>query len=122
MTFLFGAEEKKREKTMLSLSIWLVYSADGDKNKLRCTSGELYSNKAFRFLVSYLPLRLFFLICVVCQDPQKIKTFYTKVVLPLVSRKCFRRILLEEKVFLFLNRDLLWTLNCFHLLKVIVLF
>lgn len=107
---------------MMSLSIWLVYSADGDENKLRCASGELCSNKAFRLLVSYLPLRLFFVICVVCQALKRIKTSSAKIIFPLFSRKCFRRILSEEKVFLFFNRNLLWTLNCFHLLKVIVLF
>lgn len=77
---------------------WSIYSLY--KNKLRCTSGELCSNKAFLLRLSYLPLWLF-LICVVYQNPQRIKIFYAKIVYPLFSSKCFESILSEEKGFSF---------------------
>lgn len=78
--------------------------ADGDKTKLRCTSGELCSNKAFLLQISYLSLWLFFLICVVCQKPKRVKVFHSTIVFYLFSSKCFKGILSEERFFHFFKQ------------------
>lgn len=101
MTFLFGARERKREKTGMSLSIWLFYSADGYENKPRCMAGELCSDKAFLLLFSYLAPCVFFLICTACQKYNRIKKIYDEIARKEGKKTRFKMIFAEEKDFLF---------------------